>query len=64
MPDPVRLVGVRVHVRPVAGEMEVVRATTPPNPLRPVIVMVEDPATFAVTVMLAGLAVSVKSWTV
>lgn len=61
VPEPVTLVGVSVHVRPVAGEMDDVRATTPPNPLRPVTVMVEVPATPAFTLTAVGLAAMVKS---
>src|SRR6266566_5414479 len=50
VPDPVTLVGVRVHVRPVVGEIVAVRLTTPPNPLRAATVMVEllVPPTFIV----------------
>jgi len=64
VPDPVTLVGVRVHVSPVVGEIALVRLTTPPNPLRAAMVMVEllVPPTFMV--LLVGFAVIVKSWIV
>jgi hypothetical protein len=64
VPDPVTLVGVRVQVSPVVGEMTLVRLTIPPNPLTAAMVMVEllVPPTFIVR--LVGLAVIVKSWTV
>ena len=54
------LVGLRVHVRPVAGETEEVRATVPVNPLVEVTVMVDVPVVPAKTVTLVGLAVIVK----
>jgi hypothetical protein len=57
----VTLVGLRVHVRPVAGEIVSVRATVPVNPLTDATVMVEVPATPALTVTLVGLAATVKS---
>ena len=56
LPDPVTLVGVTVH-----EVLLVVRLTTPPNPLRAAIVIVEVPAEPALTVTLVGLAVIVKS---
>jgi hypothetical protein len=65
VPDPVTLVGLRVHVSAVVvGEIVSVRLTTPPNPLRAAMVMVEllVPPTFIV--LLVGFAVIVKSWTV
>jgi hypothetical protein len=64
VPDPVTLVGVREHMSPVAGEMLLVRLTTPPNPLRAAMVMVEllVPPTFIV--LLVGFAAIVKSWIV
>ena len=55
------LVGLRVHVRPVLGEMEEVRATVPVKPFWLVTVIVDVPAAFALTVTLVGLAVTVKS---
>ena len=63
MPEPERLVGVRVQAIPVVGLMLEVRLTTPLKPLRAVTVMVEVPATPALTVTAVGLAEMVKSWT-
>ncbi len=64
VPDPVTLVGVRVQVSPVVGEMALVRLTIPPNPLTAAMVIVElfVPPTFMV--LLVGFAVIVKSWIV
>ncbi len=62
MPEPVTLVGVRVQAIPVVGLM-LVKLTIPLRPLRPVTVIVEVPATPALTVTVAGLAEMVKSWT-
>lgn len=58
VPDPVTLVGVRVQVRPVAGETVAPRLTTPPKTWRAVTVIVEVPACPANTVTLVGLAVT------
>ena len=58
------LIGVSVHVRPVAGETAAARLTTPLNPCRPVTVMVDVAAVPALTVTVVGLAAIVKSWTV
>ncbi len=63
MPEPVTLVGVRVQAIPVVGLMLDVKLTIPLKPLRPVTVIVEVPATPALTVTVAGLAEMVKSWT-
>jgi hypothetical protein len=64
-PDPVTLVGVRVHVRPAGGLMLEAKPTTPLNPFRAVIAMVVVPAEPAFTVTpLDGLAVIEKSWIV
>lgn len=63
MPEPVVLVGVRVQASPEAGLMLEVRLTVPLKPLRAVTVMVEVPATPALTVTVVGLAEMVKSWT-
>jgi len=52
-----------VQVRPAAGLMPNAKPTTPPKPLRAVIVIVELPATVALTVNVVGLAERVKSWT-
>jgi len=62
VPEPVTLVGVRVQAIPVVGLM-LVKLTIPLKPLRPVTVIVEVPATPALTVTVAGLAEMVKSWT-
>ncbi len=64
VPEPVTLVGVSVHVRPVVGLMLEVRLTTPLNPWRAVTVIAEVAAVPAFTVTLVGLAAIVKSWTV
>ncbi len=58
LPEPVTLVG--------ATEQEVlfvVRLTTPANPFRAAIVMLEVPAAPTLTLTLVGLAAIVKSWT-
>jgi hypothetical protein len=57
------LVGVRVQVNPVEGEIELVRATVPVNPLDGAIVMVEVAAAPAVVVTAPGLALTLKSGT-
>ncbi len=56
--------GVRVQVRPVAGDIEDVRVTVPVNPLTGATVTVEVPVAPATTVTVVGLAVTVKSVTV
>jgi hypothetical protein len=61
VPDPVTLVGVRVHVRPVAGDTVVARLTVPLKPLRAVTVTVEVPEAPARIVTVVGLAATVKS---
>ena len=60
----VMLFGDRVQVRPVDGEIAVVRLTVPENPLRPVTVMAEFPVPPEGKFMVAGLAATVKSCTV
>ncbi len=60
----VMLAGVRVQVRPDAGEIEEVSATVPVNPLTGATVMVEVAAVPAVVVTAVGAAVTVKSVTV
>ncbi len=60
----VTLVGVKVQVRPVEGDIADVRATVPVKPWTVVTVIVEVPATPALTVTAVGLAVTVKSLTV
>jgi len=64
VPEPVTLVGVRVQVKPVAGETVAVRETIPLNPFRAVTVTVDVPEAPARIVTVAGLAAIVKSWTV
>jgi len=59
LPEPVRPAGVTVH-----AVLFAVKVTTPENPFRPVIVIVEVPVEPAFTVTLVGLAESVKSVTV
>ena len=57
------LLGVRAQVKPVAGDIEDVRATVPVNPFTGTTVIVEVPVTPAFTVRLVGTAVKLKSWT-
>ena len=57
------LAGVRVHVSPVAGDIDEVRATVPVSPSNGATVMVDVSATPALIVALVGAAVTVKSWT-
>lgn len=66
MPDVVELVsttlvGVRVQVKPVDGEMVSERATVPVKPLRPETVIVDVPGLPTATLTLVGLAATVKS---
>ena len=63
-PEPVTLVGVRVQVRPVAGDTVAVRLTTPLKACSAVTVIAEVPDAPARMVALVGLAAIVKSWTV
>ena len=63
VPDPVTLVGVSVHVIPVAGLMLEARLMAPLKLWNPVTVMVEVPEVPALTVTVVGLAAIVKSWT-
>ncbi len=58
LPEPVTLVGETEH-----DVLLVVRLTTPANPLRPVIVMVDVAAVPGMYVTVVGLAAIVKSWT-
>jgi hypothetical protein len=60
----VMLVGDRLQVSPVAGETDDVRVTIPVYPLSGATVIVDVPATPALTVTLVGDAVTVKSMTV
>ena len=64
VPEPVTLVGVKVHVRPVAGDILEVNDTTPANPLTAVTVMVDDPEPGEAKLKLVGLAAIVKSCTI
>jgi hypothetical protein len=57
------LFGVRVQVSPVAGDIVVDRATVPVKLFNGATVIVELPATPALTVKLVGAAATVKSWT-
>lgn len=57
-------VGVSVQVRPLEGEIDVVRTTEPVKPSRLFAVIVELPSVLASIVTLVGVAETVKSWTV
>jgi len=57
------LVGVRVQVKPVAGDIEDVRATVPVKPFTGATVIVEVPATPPLIVRLVGAAATLKSST-
>jgi hypothetical protein len=57
------LAGLRTQVRPVDGEMELVRATVPVNPLALDTVMVDVPVPPAKIRTPVGLALTVKSCT-
>jgi len=57
LPEPVKVVGERLH-----EVLLVVRLTAPAKPLTAVTLIVEVPATLALTVTLVGLADIVKSW--
>ena len=61
VPEPVTLVGVRVHVRPVAGLIVDARLMTPVKPWRAVTLIVEVPGAPARTVTLVGFAENAKS---
>lgn len=58
------LLGVTVQVKPVAGDIEDVRATVPVKPVTGANVIVELPATPASIVRLVGETATVKSCTV
>ena len=58
LPEPVTLVGLRVH-----AVLLLARLTIPANPFNPVTVIVEVAAVPALTVTLVGLAAMVKSCT-
>jgi len=55
------LAGVRVQVRPVAGEIELVSVTAPVKPLTGATVIVEVAAVPMIVVTDVGLAATVKS---
>ena len=57
------LVGVRLQVKPVAGDIEDDSATVPVKPFTGATVIVEVPAIPAFTVRVVGAAAMVKSWT-
>lgn len=57
------LVGTRVHVRPVVGEMLLVRLTVPVKPLTGITTIVDMPATPGVVLTMVGLANIWKSTT-
>jgi hypothetical protein len=61
VPEPAMLIEESVQVSPVAGDAVAVRVTVPTNPLTAVTVEVEFPALPTVTLMVVGLAVTVKS---
>jgi hypothetical protein len=61
VPDPAILVGLRVHVNPVAGATAEATETTPVNPPMLVTVMVEVPGVPSMAVTVVGLEESVKS---
>jgi hypothetical protein len=58
------LVGNNVQPKPLEGDIISVMETVPEKPCRLVTVIVEVPTIPALTMTLAGLAVTVKSWTV
>lgn len=60
---PVIELGVRVHVRPVEGEIELVSATVPVKPLTGNTRMLVVPATPGVVLIVVGLANIWKSTT-
>lgn len=64
VPEPVTLVGVTVHVRPVEGETTEVKLTSPLKPCRAVTAIVEVPETPARTETEVGPVETVKSCTV
>jgi len=55
------LLGVRVQVKPVAGDIEEAKATVPLKPFIGATVMVEVLATPALVVRFVGVAATVKS---
>jgi len=63
VPDPVIMVGVSVHVRPVDGVMTEVKLTVPVKPFTAVTVIVDVPVLLASNVTDVGLALMLKSVT-
>jgi len=63
VPEPAMLMEESVQESPVVGDVATVRVTVPANPLTPATVKVEFPAVPTVTLTVAGLAATVKSWT-
>ncbi len=61
--DPITLVGVREHVRLLAGLVLEAKLTAALKPFWAVVEMVDVPAVPAFTVTLVGFAEIVKSWT-
>jgi len=57
------LEGLQLTLSPVEGVAEFESVTVRENPLRPVTVIVDAPATPTLVETLAGLAVMAKSWT-
>ena len=60
----VTVIGETLQVRPADGELDALRLTVPANPLRPVTVMAVFPVPPEGKFSVAGLALTVKSWTV
>jgi len=63
VPEPAMLDGESVQESPEVGDVATVRVTVPANPLMPTTVKVEFPTVPTVTLTVAGLAATVKSWT-
>ena len=63
VPEPLTLLGDRVHRIPLGGVLAVVKPTSPTNPLTEVIVIVDVPAWLTLTLTLVGLAAIAKSRT-
>ena len=66
VPEVARLIEVAENeqLNPDDGEVEFVRATVPVKPLTDVTLIVELPTAPAKTIILDGLALTMKSWTV
>ena len=63
VPLPVTLAGVRLHTRPLLGEIAELRATVPAKPLTGATLIVDVPETAGVVLTVVGLAKIWKSWT-